>query len=142
METTDKTTEPQLREFEAARVITGAKIVKTDEGYVLVVQVSWRKGDLVVFNQRGKPRAWASMDRLLRYIEEVTPSVGRIDLVLEKGAEQADARPDTPAKKVAAKPVAKKPLKPAKKRPLKAGAKKAAKAPRASGRVRPRAAAL
>lgn len=83
MDNIDKTTEPQLRDFDAAGVITGAKIVKSDDGYVLVIQVSWKPGDLVVFNQRGKPRAWVSMDRLLRYIQEVTPTIKQIELVLD-----------------------------------------------------------
>jgi hypothetical protein len=61
MDNIDKTTEPQLRDFDAAGVIVGARIVKSDDGYVLVIQVSWKPGELVVFSQRGKHGSAASL---------------------------------------------------------------------------------
>ena len=84
MEQIQKTTDPLLREYGQAGAITAAKIVKTVKGYVLVIEVAWKPGDLIVFNQRGKPRAWASMDRLLRYLEDVAPSVRHFDLVFDE----------------------------------------------------------
>lgn len=111
MEINEKTTEPLLREYEQAKAITAAKIVKTPEGYVLVVQVAWKRGDLIVFNQRGKPRAWVSMDRLLSYLAEVAPSIRHFDLVFDQPiAWDAPAPPKAaaPAKKAAAKKVEKK----------------------------------
>lgn len=111
MENTEKTTEPLLREYEQAKAITAAKIVKTAEGYVLVIQVAWKRGDLIVFNQRGKPRAWVSMDRLLSYLAEVAPSIRHFDLVFDQPIgwdTPAPAKVVTPAKKAAAKKVEKK----------------------------------
>ena len=86
MEQSQKTTEPLLREYGQAGAIKAAKIVKSAEGYVLVIEVAWRQGELVVFNQRGKPRAWVSMDRLLRYLAEVAPSLRHFDLVFDQPA--------------------------------------------------------
>lgn len=105
MENIEKTTEPLLREYDQARAITAAKIVKTDEGYVLVVQVAWKRGDLIVFNQRGKPRAWVSMDRLLAYLAEVAPSIRHFDLVFDQPIAWEAPKPaaKAPAKKAAAK---------------------------------------
>lgn len=103
MDNIDKTTESQLRDFDAAGVITGAKIVQSDDGYVLVIQVSWKPGQLVVFSQRGKPRAWVSMDRLLRYIQEVTPTIRQIELVLGGAPEWARTEKRQPARRGPAK---------------------------------------
>lgn len=97
MENTAKTTEPLLRQYDQARVITLVKIVNTPEGYVLVIQVSWRKGDLVVFNQRGRPRAWISLDRLISYLREVLPSVSKFELEMEpKLVEEENGGPTKP----------------------------------------------
>jgi hypothetical protein len=78
----DKATEPQLRDYDQAGVITGARIVRSDEGYVLVIRVSWKAGELVVYNQRGKPRAWVSLDRLISHLGEVAPSIETLELRL------------------------------------------------------------
>lgn len=103
MDNIDKTTEPQLRDFDAAGVIVGARIVKSDDGYVLVIQVSWKPGELVVFSQRGRPRAWVSMDRLLRYIQEVTPTIKQIEVVLGAAPEWAHSKKRQPVRRAPAK---------------------------------------
>lgn len=83
MDSFAKITEKQLREYDEAGVISSARIIKTPDGYVLVVQVTWKRGDLVVFNRRGQARTWASMDRLLRHIQETMPSIKAVDLQLQ-----------------------------------------------------------
>lgn len=84
MENSGKTTEPQLRDYNQAGVISAAKIVKTADGYVLVIQVSWKLGELIVFNHRGTPRTWVSMDRLLAYITETVPTIRELQLLLDQ----------------------------------------------------------
>ena len=121
--TTSKINERLLREYDQAEAITGAKIAKTGDGYVLVVTVAWKVGPLVVYNQRGKPRAWASMDRLLSYLSEMVPSVKTFELVLENVLQL----PDEPAPaKTAAAPAPK--ARPAKKVAAKTAPKSASKA--------------
>lgn len=80
-----KVSEPQLREYDYAKAITAAKIEKTDDGFVLVINVNWRKGDLTVFSQRNRPRAWQSLDRLVRYLERVAPSIKILEVHLTGG---------------------------------------------------------
>ena len=65
LDLTDRATERQLRDYDQAGVITAAKIAKSDDGFIVVIQVSWKRGDIVVYNQRNKPRAWRSLDRLV-----------------------------------------------------------------------------
>jgi hypothetical protein len=78
----DKATEPQLRDYDQAGAITGARIIRSSDGYVLVIRVSWKPGELVVFNQRNKPRAWVSLDRLIAHLGEVAPSIQTVELSL------------------------------------------------------------
>lgn len=88
-----KTNEAQLRIFDQAAAITAVKVVRVAEGYLLMARVSHKKEDVVVFNKRGTPRAWASLDRLLKYLQEVAPSVKRIDLQLDASATWDQALP-------------------------------------------------
>ncbi len=74
-----KMTEPQLREYDQAGAITAARIVRTAEGYVLVINVNWKEGDLTVYSQRNKPRAWRSLDRLIGHLEALT-SIRQIEV--------------------------------------------------------------
>lgn len=81
-ETVDKATEAQLREYDQAKVITSARIVRGDDGYVLVIRLTWKPGEVVIFNQRHKPRSWASLDRLIAHLGEVAPSIQSVELAL------------------------------------------------------------
>jgi hypothetical protein len=72
---TSKASERELRDFDAAGVITTARIDRVREGYFLVIQVSWKSGDIVIFAQRNKPRYWQSLDRLIAHLAEVAPSI-------------------------------------------------------------------
>ena len=82
MDLTDRATERQLRDYDQAGVITAAKIANSDDGFIVVIQVSWKRGDIVVYNQRNKPRAWRSLDRLVAYLGEVAPSMRMLELNL------------------------------------------------------------
>lgn len=81
----DKVSEPQLREYNQAKVITSAKIVRHGDGYVVVIRVNWKKADLVVFSQRNHPRTWKSLDRLIAHLSEVAPTITRAELILKDG---------------------------------------------------------
>lgn len=83
----NKLNEPQLREYDLAGAITAAKVVRTDEGYVLVINVNWKDGDLTVYSQRNRPRAWQSMDRLIGYLDRVAPSINHLEVFLIEGDE-------------------------------------------------------
>lgn len=74
--------EPQLRDCGAARAITAAKVVRADEGFILVINLNWKKGDYTVFCQRNVPRVWQSVDRLIGYLARVAPSVTHMELFL------------------------------------------------------------
>lgn len=77
-----KVSEPQLREYDQARAITAAKVMQTADGYVLVITVNWKEGDLTVYSQRNRPRAWASVDRLIGHLSRVAPSISRFEIFL------------------------------------------------------------
>ena len=77
-----KVSEPQLREYDAARAITAAKVVRSDDGFVLVINVNWKEGDLIVYSQRNKPRAWQSVDRLIGHLERIAPSITHFEIFL------------------------------------------------------------
>ena len=77
-----KVSEPQLREYGAAGVITTVKVVKTEDGYVLVINVNWKEGDFTVYSQRNRPRAWASVDRLIGHLSRVAPSISHFEVFL------------------------------------------------------------
>jgi hypothetical protein len=89
MDLTDKATEAQLRDYDRAGVIKAAKIVKTHAGFVLVIRLTWKQGDIVIHSLRKGPRAWASLDRLLSYLDEVAPTIREMDLILTEPPELA-----------------------------------------------------
>jgi hypothetical protein len=89
MDLTDKANEAQLRDYDRAGVIKAAKIVKTHAGFVVVIRLSWKPGDIVIHSLRKGPRAWASLDRLLSYLDEVAPSIREMDLILTEPPELA-----------------------------------------------------
>ena len=78
----NKLSEPQLREYAQAGAITAAKVVRTEEGYVLVINVNWKEGDLTVFSQRNRPRAWMSVDRLIGHLTRIAPSIKHLEVFL------------------------------------------------------------
>ncbi len=77
-----RVTERQLREPAKFNTIKRATIIKTPEGYGLIISLSWRGDSSVLYTQRMKPRMWASLDRLIMYLSELAPSIRRVDLVL------------------------------------------------------------
>jgi hypothetical protein len=71
-----KITEAEFRDNAKNDAIKRAGIVRTGNGYILVVELTWKEGQFTLYTQRNEPRAWASFDRLIEYI-------GRHDLKLK-----------------------------------------------------------
>lgn len=65
-----KVTELQLREYAAASTLKQQTILCTDEGFVLTLTLSWKPGVFTLFTARsGRPRAFKSLDRMLKYLQ-------------------------------------------------------------------------
>ena len=54
-----------------------------DGGYKVICTLTWKSGNYVLTTTRGKPREWASLDRLARHIHETFPEAPPITLVLD-----------------------------------------------------------
>ena len=78
----DQISEPQLRDCGAARAITAAKVVRTEAGFILVINLNWKGGDFTVICQRNVPRVWQSVDRLIGHLKRVAPSITHMELFL------------------------------------------------------------
>lgn len=74
--------EPQLRDCGAAGAIQAAKVVRTEEGFILVINLNWKEGDFTVFSQRNVPRVWQSVDRLIGHLKRVAPGITHMELFL------------------------------------------------------------
>lgn len=64
-----KITESEFREYAKNDAIRTATVIKTDEGYILVVELTWKEGRHTLHTFRNRPRAWASLDRMMAYME-------------------------------------------------------------------------
>jgi hypothetical protein len=65
-----KISESEFREYAKNNVIKSATVVKTDEGFILVVQITWKEGEYTLYTFRNRPRAWVSLDRMIAYMEK------------------------------------------------------------------------
>ena len=76
-----KLTEPSLRVAAEAGVIACAVVVEGDDGYRVGVRFVHDPEVIhLIHGQRGKPRVWASLDRLWRHLAEVAPTVERLEV--------------------------------------------------------------
>ena len=64
-----KMTEIEFREYAKNDAIKAVRAVKTDEGYVLVIDLTWKPGPHTLYTFRNRPRAWVSLDRMMAYME-------------------------------------------------------------------------
>lgn len=78
----NKASEAQLRQYSSAGAITSAKVMQTPQGFIVAVTVNWKEGDLTVYSQRNRPRAWASVDRLIGHLARVAPSIQHLEVFL------------------------------------------------------------
>ncbi|KVC67661.1 hypothetical protein WJ92_08270 [Burkholderia ubonensis] len=62
-------TESEFREYARAGAIKNARVERALEGYILVVELTWKDGLHTLFTTRDHPRAWASLDRMVSYLD-------------------------------------------------------------------------
>lgn len=63
--------EAELTDFVKNKVVKRLHIVQNEAGrYEIIVNLTWKKGDLNLVTTRGKNRDWVSLDRLARHIQE------------------------------------------------------------------------
>ena len=79
-----KMTEAQFKDFARSGVIKKARVVKTDAGYLLIVELTWKPGELTQYTVRNRPRTWASLDRLMAYLDR--HDVGLKEIVLVRAS--------------------------------------------------------
>ena len=79
-----KFTESEFREYAANDAIKSAEVVKTDEGYVLVVELTWKEGKHTLYTFRNRPRTWASLDRLMAHIAKHALRLGAVTLRIDQ----------------------------------------------------------
>lgn len=67
----NKISESELNDYFQNKAVKKLHIVQCEGGgYRTVVNLTWKEGDFEVITTRGKPREWASLDRLARHIQE------------------------------------------------------------------------
>jgi hypothetical protein len=52
--------------------------------YQIIVSLTWKEGELILETSRKAPREWASLDRLIRHIQEKYGKVPTISLTLHQ----------------------------------------------------------
>lgn len=74
----------ELVDFVRNRAVTRFRIIQNAaNNYQIVINLTWKEGHLNLVTARGKPREWASLDRLARHIkEEYLGHLPPIDLTL------------------------------------------------------------
>ena len=63
--------EAELTDFVKNTAVKRLNIVQSGVSkYQIVITLTWKEGDWYLVTTRGKPREWASLDRLARHIRE------------------------------------------------------------------------
>ncbi len=76
-------TEADLVDYLRNRAVKKFNIRQTANGtYQVVVSLTWKEGELTLETSRKAPREWASLDRLIRHIQEKYGKVPTISLSL------------------------------------------------------------
>ncbi len=78
-----KITEGEFRDNAKNDAIKHARIVRTSEGYILVLELTWKEGSFTLHTQRNEPRAWANLERMLDYLRRQDLRLKKIELQLE-----------------------------------------------------------
>ncbi|KWF83350.1 hypothetical protein WL94_23205 [Burkholderia cepacia] len=75
-----KITEAEFRDAAKNNAIKHASVLRTDKGYLFVVELSWKEGLHTLYTFRNEPRTWASLDRMMKYFEKHELNVSVITL--------------------------------------------------------------
>jgi len=79
----DAISELELIDNLGNNAVKSLKLVQDAEGkFFIYVQLTWKGGELVLETQRKKPRAWSSLDRLVKHINQKYGKVPAIELHL------------------------------------------------------------
>lgn len=83
----------ELADFLKNKAVRRLNVIQNDVGkYLIVVTLTWKKGDWKLITTRGKPREWASLDRLTGHIrEQYDGMLPTIVLILRKAAAKPEA---------------------------------------------------
>ena len=65
-------------------------MVRTHEGYILIVELTWKEGELTQYTVRNRPRTRASLDRLMEYLNR--HQVGLKEIVLARAGANVDIK--------------------------------------------------
>jgi hypothetical protein len=75
-------TDADFREYAKNNAIRKAVVKRTSEGYVLIVELTWKEGLHTLYTSRNEPRAWASIDRMLDYLRRHELNLQTVELQL------------------------------------------------------------
>lgn len=80
-------TESQLVDYAKNGAVRFLTIVPVSDrkAFNLLVQLTWKEGDLLLLTQQKKPREWVSLDRLYKHIENHYQKVSKIQIMLVNG---------------------------------------------------------
>lgn len=78
--------EAEFTDYLQNKVVKRINIVQSDAGkYRIVIALTWKKGEWDLLTTRGKPRQWASLDRLVRHLhEQYGGALPKITLTINK----------------------------------------------------------
>lgn len=63
--------ESELTDYVTNNAIKGLSIVQNAASkYQIVITLNWKEGEWTLITTRGKPREWASLDRLTRHFQD------------------------------------------------------------------------
>ncbi|MFA8400955.1 hypothetical protein [Burkholderia ubonensis] len=79
-------TESEFREYARAGAIKNARVERALEGYILIVELTWKDGLHTLFTTRDHPRAWASLDRMVSYLDRNDLKLTAFELEWDKKA--------------------------------------------------------
>ena len=81
----DKVSDAQFKDYASANAIKTMKVVRISDGFVVVVNLTWKEGDYTIYTQRNKPRSWQSIDRLIAHLDRTAPNVRNFEVFLTTG---------------------------------------------------------
>lgn len=78
-------TEKELADNARNGAIAGIKAFKTQlgetEGWSVMINLTWKEGDLLLITQRKAPKSWLSHDRLLNHLQGLGLDISRTETV-------------------------------------------------------------
>lgn len=89
-----KMSEADFKDWARSGVIKKARVVRTAKGYTLIVELTWKQGELTQYTVRDGPRTWASLDRLMAYLDR--HNVGLNEIVLARAGPNEDLKRKSP----------------------------------------------